>query len=114
MEAMVLKLLFARRLRDEREEGQVRRLAHSRHAPGDWIPRAGMIAGSWEGLRTTAIAAELGCHLQTVRERILRFNAEGVDGLADRPGPGRKPRLTEAERSQIVAFAKGPPSGAIV
>jgi transposase len=73
-----------------------------------------MIVGSWDGLRTTAIARQLGCHPQTVRERIVRFNAEGLDGLGDRPGAGRKPRLTEEERSQIIALAKGPPPGAII
>ncbi|WP_326646942.1 hypothetical protein [Streptosporangium sp. NBC_01755] len=26
-------------------------------------------------MRTSAIAAKLGCHMQTVRERIERFNA---------------------------------------
>jgi transposase len=108
------KLLRARAPHDDAEECQVRRLVRSRHAPGDWIVRARMIARSWEGLRTTAIAQELGCHPQTVRERIVRFNAEGIDGLGDRPGAGRKPRLTEAERSQIIALAKGPPPGAIV
>src|SRR5262249_39901072 len=108
------KLLRANAPRDSSEERQVRRLAHSRHAPGDWIRRARMIVRSWEGLRTTAIARELGCHPQTVRERIVRFNAEGVEGLGDRPGAGRKPRLSEAERSRILALAKGPPPGAIV
>lgn len=108
------KLLRAREPQDKVEERQIRRLARSRHAPGDWIRRARMIVRSWDGLRTTAIAQELGCHPQTVRERIVRFNAEGIDGLADRPGAGRKPRLTEEERSQIVALAKGPPLGAIV
>jgi transposase len=44
------------------------------------IIRARMIARSWDGLRTTAIAAELGCHPQTVRERLARFNAVGIDG----------------------------------
>jgi transposase len=34
--------------------------------------------------------------------------------LGDRPGAGRQPRLTEAERSQIIALAQGPPPGAIV
>src|SRR5262249_9826507 len=76
--------------------------------------RAKMIVRSWEGRRTTEIARELACHPQTVRERIARFNAEGIEGLGDRPGPGRKPRLTEAERSQIIALAKGPPPGAII
>jgi transposase len=108
------KLLRANTPRDCSEERQIRRLAQSRHAPGDWIRRARMIVGSWEGLRTTEIARELGCHPQTVRERIVRFNAEGLDGLGDRPGAGRKPRLTEEERSQIIALAKGPPPGAII
>src|SRR5215470_2840573 len=108
------KLLRANPPRDSAEERQIRRLAHSRHAPGDWIRRARMIVGSWEGRRTTEIARELGCHPQTVRERILRFNAEGIEGLGDRPGAGRKPRLSEAERSRIIALAKGPPPGAIV
>jgi transposase len=112
--ATMPKLLRANAPRDDWEEHQIRRLAQSRHAPGDWILRARMIVGSWEGLRTTAIARQLGCHPQTVRERIVRFNAEGIEGLGDRPGAGRKPRLTEAECSQIIALAKGPPPGAII
>jgi transposase len=108
------KLLQARAACDDAEERQMRRLAQSRHAPGDWIFRARMIVRSWEGQRTTAIAKELHCHPQTVRERIVRFSAEGIDGLGDRAGAGRKPRLTETERSQIIALAKGPPPGAIV
>jgi transposase len=105
------KLLRARPPRDAVEEHQVRKLAGSRHAPGDWILRARMIVHSWAGLRTGAIAAELHCHPQTVRERLLRFNAAGVDGLGDRPGPGRKPRLTAAERSAWVAWARSTPPG---
>src|SRR5919199_6801631 len=98
------KLLFARAPHDEKEERQIRKLAGSRHAPADWIVRAKMIVGSWEGKRTTVIAQELGCHPQTVRERIIRFNAEGVDGLGDRPGAGRKPRLSQTDTSRIVAL----------
>jgi transposase len=108
------ELLVARAAASAAEERQVRKLAGGRHAPGDWIARARMIARSWDGLRVAAIAAELGRHPQTVRERLARFNAEGIDGLGDRPGPGRKPRLTEAERSQIIGLAKGRPPGAII
>ncbi|MDQ2744376.1 MAG: helix-turn-helix domain-containing protein [Chloroflexota bacterium] len=57
------------------------------------------------------IAAELGCHPQTIRERIIRFNVEGLDGLGDRPGAGRKPRLTEQERGTIIALARSVPPG---
>ena len=105
------KLLRARPPLDAQEARQIHKLAGSRHAPGDWIRRARMIARSWDGLRTSAIAAELGCHPETVRERLTRFNAAGLDGLGDRPGPGRKPRLTEAERSELVALARSTPPG---
>jgi transposase len=108
------KLLRARPPLDATEERRVRKLAASRHAPGDWIRRARIIARSWDGLRTAAIAAELGCHPQTVRERLARFNAEGLDGLGDRPGPGRKRRLSEAERSVVLALAATDPPGRLV
>jgi DNA-directed RNA polymerase specialized sigma24 family protein len=84
MEATMPKLLHARDPRDDAEQRQIRRLAQSRHAPGDWILRARMIVHSWEGRRTREIADELNCHPQTVRERIVRFNAEGLEGLGDR------------------------------
>jgi transposase len=70
-----------------------------------------MIALSWEGLRTAEIACHLRCHPQTVRERFERFNAEGLGGLTNRPGAGRKARLTEQERSQLIALVAQPPPG---
>jgi transposase len=105
------KLLFARPPADAEEERKIRKLAGSRHAPGDWIMRAKMIVASWDGERTSAIAAQLGCHMQTVRERLVRFNAEGVDGLGDLPGAGRKRRITERERGRIIALARSDPPG---
>jgi transposase len=105
------KLLHARPPKDPAEERTIRKLAGARHAPGDWIRRARMIAHSWDGLRTTQIAQQLGCHPQTVRERLHRFNAEGVDGLGDRPGPGRPRRLTEPDRGRIIARARSEPPG---
>ena len=85
------KLLRARLPLDAAEERRIRKLAGSRHAPGGWIRRARMIARSWDGLRTAAIADELGCHPQTVRERLLRVNAEGSMGSAIGPAPGGRP-----------------------
>jgi len=108
------KLLHARPPQDADEERQVRQLAGSRHAPGDWILRARMIVRSWDGRRTTPIAAELRCHRATVREKITRFNADGLEGLGDRPGGGRKPRLTEAERSALIGLVATVPPGRLV
>jgi transposase len=108
------KLLHARPAHDATEEHQLRKLAASRHGPADWIRRARIIVRSWDGLRTTAIAAEVGCHPQTVREWLARFNAEGLAGLGDRPGAGRKRRLTETERSRIIALVATTPPGRLI
>ena len=80
------KLLFAPAALDEKEERRIRKLAGSRHAPGDWMLRARMLVRSWEQKRTTANAQKLGCHPQRVRERITRFNAGGIVGLARSSG----------------------------
>lgn len=108
------KLLRARPSHDAVEERHIRKLAGSRHAPGDWIRRAQMVVRSWDGQRTAVIAAALRCHPQTVRERLTRFNAKGLDGLGDRPGPGRPRRLSEDERSRLIALARSQPPGRLV
>ncbi|HEY1155985.1 MAG TPA: helix-turn-helix domain-containing protein, partial [Arthrobacter sp.] len=105
------KLLFARAPKDLVEERKIRKLAGARHAPADWIRRAQIVALSWERLRVPQIARELRCSEKTVRHRLARFNAEGLDGLGDRPGAGRKRRISEADRSQIIALARTLPPG---
>ena len=89
----------------------VRKLAKSHHAPADWKFHAQMVLASWAGKTPNEIAAELGCHPQTVRIHLARFNVEGVAGLGMRPGSGRKARLTEQERSRILALVKQAPPG---
>jgi transposase len=46
-----------------------------------------------------------------VRRWLHRFNAAGLDGLGGRPGAGRKRRITEAQRSAIIALARSAPPG---
>src|SRR5215470_16662261 len=99
------KLLRARPPADGAEERQVHRLARSAHAPADGVFHAKIIVASWEGQRTTAMAAALGCHPQTVRERFHAFNTRGLDGLGMQPGGGRPPRITEVERSMVIGLA---------
>jgi transposase len=105
------KHVQARAAQDEGEERTVRKLAHSHHAPADWKFHAQLIIESWAGKTPNKIAAELHCHPQTVRIHLARFNAEGINGLGMREGAGRKPRLTEQERSRILALVKQPPPG---
>ena len=105
------KFLRARAPHDDDEARKIRRLAGARHAPADWIERARIVALSWDGLGVAAIAARVGCHGNTVRRWLHRFNAAGIDGLGNRPGCGRKRRITEAERSVIIALARSVPPG---
>ena len=108
------KRLHARPPQSPDQERQVHQLATRTHAPADGIFHAKMIVRSWEGQRTRVIAATLRCHPQTVRERLHAFNERGVDGLGMRPGSGRKPRLTETERSALIALARTPPPGKLM
>jgi transposase len=110
----VPKLLRARVPEDPAEASKIRKLAGSRHAPADWIFRARIVSLSWQGLRTAKIAEELGCHPKTVRKHLHRFNTEGIDGLADRPGAGRKPRITEDQRSRIIVLVSKDPPGRLL
>jgi len=105
------KHLTARPPLDTNEERHLRKLARSALAPADWIVHAKLVARSWDGLRTRQIAAELHCHPQTVRERVHAFNDRGLDGLGMKSSSGRKPRLTNLERSTILALVKRPPPG---
>ncbi|MGW2548136.1 helix-turn-helix domain-containing protein [Kitasatospora sp. NPDC001574] len=89
----------------------IARLAGARKAPADLVMRARIVALSWSGLRVAGIAAELGCHPKTVRWWLHRFNGLGLEGLEDRPITGRPRRLTEFERSRIIALVKQAPPG---
>jgi putative transposase len=47
--------------------------------------------------------------LQIVRDWVLRFNAEGPDGLIDRKAPGKAPRLSAEQRAALArAVEDGP------
>ncbi|GHO88669.1 helix-turn-helix domain-containing protein [Dictyobacter formicarum] len=105
------KILRARAAHDEKEERWVRKMAASRHGPADWIFHAKIVARSWDSARVETIAKELDCSPQTVRRRLHRFDAEGIEGLGDRPKAGRPRRLTTEDDSRILALARSTPPG---
>lgn len=61
-----------------------------------------MILLSDHGMSPAEIAGLLGYNPATARRWIIRFTAEGVDGLADRPRPGR-PRAGGARLADRIA-----------
>jgi len=108
------KILRARAAQDEREERWLRKLAASRHGPADWILHARIVVRSWDGQRVEVIAKELGCSPQTVRRRLHRFDAQGIEGLGDRPKAGRPRRLTSEDDSKLIALVREAPPGRLV
>ncbi len=59
-------------------------------------------------------AAELGgVTLQIVRDWVLRFNAEGPEGLIDRKAPGPKPKLNTEQRQALYEIVESGPIPAI-
>jgi transposase len=51
--------------------------------------------------------------LQIVRDWVVRFNAEGPDGLIDRTAPGRAPILNAVQREALAAVVESGPIPAI-
>lgn len=50
-----------------------------------------------------------GMERQTLRDWVLRFNADGPEGLLDRPRGGSKSRLSQAQRTELMALVEAGP-----
>jgi transposase len=103
--------LYARPPADPGEERALRRLASARHAPASLIQRARIVTASWDGASVAELAQRLGCHSKTVYKWLHRFNARGLDGLADLPRPGLPRRISEHQRGRIIQLAGSEPPG---
>lgn len=59
-------------------------------------------------------AAELaGVDLQTIRDWVLRFNANGPDGLLNRKAPGKVRLLSEVQLRELAAVIERGPNPAV-
>ena len=61
------------------------------------------IANALEGMSRAEAARLAGMERQALRDAVLRYDAEGLAGLRDRPKPGRPERLSEAEQAALAA-----------
>jgi transposase len=55
------------------------------------------------------IAAVVRMHEETVRRWLVRYQAEGLNGLADAPRPGAAPKATRFYREQLLAIVRRRP-----
>src|SRR3712207_8074942 len=54
-----------------------------------------------EGMSRAEAARLAGMERQALRDAVVRYNAEGLAGLYDRPKPGRPPRRSEEHTSEL-------------
>ena len=67
------------------------------------------IANALEGMSRAEAARVVGMERQALRDAVIRYNAEGLAGLHDRPKPGRTPTLTQGEQATLRAvILRGP------
>ena len=97
-------------IRDELPPEALRR--HARHEPNRRAAlRMLAIANAPEGMSRAEAARLAGMERerQVLRDAVVRYNAEGVAGLHDRPKPGRPQRRSEAEQAALAAHVfRGP------
>jgi len=87
------------------EETELRRRAATRTVPARTVERAKLIWLLHEGERVPAVAKRLGLGADVVRGWLKRFNAEGLEGLRDRPRAGRPATYTPEQVGTVVEAA---------
>ena len=67
------------------------------------------MANALEGLTRAEAARLAGMERQALHDAVLRFNAEGPEGLNDKHRPGRPERLSEGQQAALKAhILRGP------
>ncbi len=99
-------------LRDDYDGDALRRLAR-RSKDGAQTRRLLTLAEIYDGARRTKAAKVGGVTLQIVRDWVIRFNAEGPDGLINRKAAGPKRKLTDGQRRALAEIVEQGPIPAI-
>lgn len=73
------------------------------------VKRMLAIANALDGMTFTEAARAAGLERQALGDAVKRYNAEGLDGLKDRPRSGRRCRLTDTQQAELAAvIVQGP------
>ena len=99
-------------LRDDFDGQDLRHLA-KRSKDGPQSRRLLALAEIYDGGRRTDAARIGGVGLQVIRDWVLRFNAEGPEGLIDRKAPGPQSKLNDAQRQALAQIVEEGPIPAV-
>jgi transposase len=96
-------------IRTDRDPAELRRLAR-RERDGRVSARLLALANALDGLPREQAARLAGMTGQTLGDWVHRYNAEGVEGLRERPRPGRPCALDEGQQAALKALVLRGPS----
>src|SRR6202046_5047882 len=99
-------------LRDDYDAGALRAAA-KRSKDGSQARRQLALAAIYDGATRTEAAKIGGVGLQVVRDWVMKFNADGPEGLIDRKAPGQPPRLNDGHHAALAAILESGPIPAI-
>ena len=71
------------------------------------------LAAIYDGATRSEAAKIGGVGLQIIRDWVLRFNAQGPDGLLDRKPPGQPSKLNDGQRRAIAQIIESGPIPAV-
>jgi len=91
------------------ESDAIQKLLRSRIVPAGVYQRALIVYWSSQGQTPSEIAARIEHKFDNVVKWIHRFNEEGLAGLKERPGRGRKRRFTQTDALSVVETLLTPP-----
>lgn len=87
-------------IRDDLAAAELRKRAR-REPDRSAAVRMQAIANALEGMTRAEAARLAGMERQALRDAVVRYNAEGLDGLHDRARPGARPRLGDEQMRQL-------------
>jgi len=99
-------------LRGDFDAARLRGLA-KKTKDGPQARRLLALAAIYDGATRTEAAKIGGVGLQIIRDRVLRFNARGPDGLLDGKAPGRPCKLDDGQRQAIARMIESGPIPAV-
>lgn len=97
-------------LTDE-EKAELKRRASAPTVARRESERAEIILLRAQGVKQQEVASRLGCSSVKVGKWTSRFRRDGLDGLRDKPGRGRKSSLDPEQVAKVVTGANRPPEG---
>src|SRR5207244_5103403 len=93
------------------EKQKLQRLAGSKTGSQRDGLRARIVLRRAEGSREAEVAAALGVSIETVSAWSRGVERQGLEGLRDRPGRGRKPWLPSTQVREVITRVVQPPKG---